>query len=310
MIDFVGKKQRFFLISWILVITGIASLIISQVQLGTPLRLGTDFAGGTSMTLQFDPAVEQSRLREEMAKLGYGEATIQNAGEGTFIIHTQEITSDEAHELVEELGAALNSQVEIGDYYLASPTVGAKAARSAVIAVIVASIGMLFYIVWAFRRMPKPFRWGSCAVIALVHDVFITVGIFSLLGLLIGLEIDALFITGLLTVVGYSINNIVVIFDRIRENKAKGISSDFALTVNSSIVETLGRCLNTSLTTLFVILALFLFGGATIHYFVLVLLLGVIIGTYDSICVAGPLLVVWEKGEWSALLPWAKRPAQ
>jgi preprotein translocase subunit SecF len=309
MIDFVGKKKRFFLISWILVITGIASLIISQIQLGTPLRLGTDFAGGTSLTLQFDPAVEQSRLREEMAELGYGEATIQNAGEGTFIIHTQEITSDEAHELVEELGAALNSQVEIGDYYLASPTVGAKAARSAVIAVIVASIGMLFYIVWAFRRMPKPFRWGSCAVIALVHDVFITVGIFSLLGLLIGLEIDALFITGLLTVVGYSINNIVVIFDRIRENKAKGISSDFALTVNSSIVETLGRCLNTSLTTLFVILALFLFGGATIHYFILVLLLGVIIGTYDSICVAGPLLVVWEKGDWSALLPWAKRPA-
>lgn len=309
MIDFVGKKQWFFLISWILVIIGIASLIISQIQLGTPLRLGTDFVGGTSMTLQFNPAVEQSQLREEMAKLGYDKATIQNAGEGNFIVHVKELSSDEAEELAEELGAALNSQVEISDYYLASATVGAKAARSAVIAVIVASIAMLFYIVWAFRRMPKPFRWGTCAVIALVHDVFITVGIFSLLGLLADVEIDALFITGLLTVVGYSVNNIVVIFDRIRENAAKGISSDFAITVNSSIVETLGRCLNTSLTTLFVILALFLFGGATIHYFVLVLLFGVVIGTYDSICVAGPLLVVWERGEWSALLPWAKRTA-
>ena len=309
MIDFVGKKRRFFLISWILVITGIASLIISQIQLGTPLRLGTDFAGGTSLTLQFDPSVEQNQLREEMAKLEYSEATIQNAGEGTFIIHTQEITSDEARELAEELGVALNSQVELIDYYYVSATVGATTTRSAAIAVIVASVAMLFYIVWAFRRMPKPFRWGSCAVIALVHDVFITLGIFSLLGLLAGVEIDALFITGLLTIVGYSINNIVVIFDRIRENKAKGISSDFATTVNSSIVETLGRCLNTSLTTLFVILALFLFGGATIHYFVLVLLFGIIIGTYDSICVAGPLLVVWEKGEWRALLPWAKRPA-
>jgi len=306
MIDFVDQKRWFFLISWILVIIGIASLIISQIQLGTPLRLGTDFAGGTSMTLQFSPAVEQSQLREEMAKLGYSEATIQNAGEGSFIIHTQEITSDEAQALAEELGAELNSQVEVIDYYLASATVGAATARSAVIAIIVASIAMLFYIVWAFRRMPKPFRWGSCAVIALVHDVFITVGIFSLLGLLTGLEIDALFITGLLTIVGYSINNIVVIFDRIRENKARGLSSDFAITVNSSIVETLGRCLNTSLTTLFVILALFLFGGATIHYFVLVLLVGVLIGTYDSICVAGPLLVVWERGEWSSLLPWAK----
>ena len=307
--DFVGHKRWFFLISWILVIIGIASLIISQVQLGTPLRLGTDFAGGTSMTLQFSPAVEQSQLREEMSKLGYGAATIQSAGEGSFIIHTQEITSDDAEELAENLAAALNSQVEIADYYLASATVGAATARSAVVAVIVASVAMLFYIVWAFRRMPKSFRWGSCAVIALVHDVFITVGVFSLLGLLIGLEIDALFITGLLTIVGYSINNIVVVFDRIRENKARGLSSDFALTVNSSIVETLGRCLNTSLTTLFVILALFLFGGATIHHFVLVLLVGIIIGTYDSIFVAGPLLVVWERGEWSSLLPWAKRPA-
>ncbi len=310
MIDFVGKKRWFFLISWILVIIGIVSLIISQIQFGSPLRLGTDFAGGTSITLQFSPTVEQSRLREEMAKLGYGEATIQDAGEGSFIIHTQEITSDVAQTLAEELGAELNSQVEVADYYLASATVGAATARSALIAVIVASIAMLFYIVWAFRRMPKPFRWGSCAVIAIVHDVFITLGIFSLMGLLIGVEIDALFITGLLTIVGYSVNNIVVIFDRIRENKARVISSDFAITVNSSIVETLGRCLNTSLTTLFVILALFLFGGATIHHFVLVLLFGVVIGTYDSIFVAGPLLVVWEKGEWSALLPWAKKAAQ
>ena len=268
MIDFVGQKRWFFLISWILVIIGIAALIISQIQLGTPLRLGTDFAGGTSMTLQFSPIDShevswhdfQSQLRAEMAKLGYGEATIQNAGEGNFIVHTREITSDEAEELAQDLGAELNYQVEVIDYYLASATVGAATARSAVIALIVASIAMLFYIVWAFRRMPKSFRWGSCAVIALVHDVFITLGIFSLLGLLIGLEIDALFITGLLTVVGYSINNIVVVFDRIRENKARGLSSDFALTVNSSIVETLGRCLNTSLTTLFVILALFLFG--------------------------------------------------
>lgn len=309
MIDFVGKKRWFFLISWVLVIIGIASLIISQVQFGTPLRLGTDFAGGTSLTMQFTPAVEQSQLREEMTRLGYDKATIQNAGEGSFIVHIQEITSDEAEELAETLGVGLNSQVEIVDYYLASATVGAATARSAAIAVIVASIAMLFYIVWAFRRMPKPFRWGSCAVIALVHDIFITLGFFSLMGLLAGVEIDSLFITGLLTIVGYSINNIVVIFDRIRENRARGLSSDFAVTVNSSIVETLGRCLNTSLTTLFVILALFLFGGATIHHFVLVLLFGVIIGTYDSICVAGPLLVVWEKGDWRSLLPWAKRPA-
>jgi preprotein translocase subunit SecF len=303
MMDFVGRKRWFFLISEILVLAGIISLAVFG------LKPGTDFAGGTSMTLQFSPSVEQSQLREEMTKLGYGEATIQNAGEGSYIIHTQEITSDQAHALAEQLGADLGSQVAVTDYYLASPAVGAETARNAGMAVIIAAVAMLFYIVWAFRRMPSPFRWGTCAVIALGHDVFVIIGIFSILGWLAGVEIDALFITGLLAVVGYSINNTVVIFDRIRENVSRHISPDFAATVNSSIVETLGRSLNTSLTTLFVILALFLFGGATIHYFVLVLLLGVIIGTYSSICISSQLLVVWERREWSALLPWAKKPA-
>jgi len=309
MIDFVGKKRWFFLISEILVVIGIVSLVISQVQLGAPLRLGTDFTGGTSMILQFSPPVEQSQLREEMAELGYDKATIQNAGEGNFIIHVREITSKDARELAGELGTALDSQVEITDYYLVSGTVAAKTARNAVIAVIIAAVAMMFYIVWAFRRMPSPFRWGTCAIIALIHDVFIIAGIFSILGWLAGVEIDALFITGLLAVVGYSINNTVVVFDRIRENVSRHIRPDFAETVNDSLIDTLGRCLNTALTTLFVLLALFLFGGATIHYFVLVLLLGVIIGTYSSVCISSQLLVVWEKREWRALLPFTKRTA-
>lgn len=309
MIDFVGKKRWFFLISGILVVIAIVSLVISQIQLGSPLRLGTDFTGGTSMILQFSPPVEQSQLREEMAELGYDEARIQNAGEGDFIIYTREITSDEASELAEKLGTELDSQVEIIDYYFVSGTVAAETARNAIIAVIIAAVAMMLYIVWAFRRMPSPFRWGTCAVIALIHDVFIIVGIFSILGWLAGVAIDALFITGLLAVVGYSINNTVVVFDRIRENVSRHISPDFAETVNNSLIDTLGRCLNTALTTLFVLLALFLFGGATIHYFVLVLLLGVIIGTYSSICISSQLLVVWEKKEWRALLPFTKRPA-
>lgn len=307
MMDFVGKKQWFFSISWILIIIGIVSLIISQVQIESPLRLGTDFTGGTSMILQFSPPVEQSQLRDEMAELGHAEATIQNAGEGNFIIHTREITRDEAREMVEQIGAELDSQVEITDYYFVSGTVAARTTRNAIIAVIIAAVAMMFYIVWAFRRMPKPFRWGSCAVIAVVHNVFIIVGIFSLLGWIAGVEVDALFITGLLAVVGYSINNTVVVFDRIRENVSRHISPDFAQTVNDSLIDTLGRCINTALTTLFVLLALILFGGATIHYFVLVLLLGVIIGTYSSVCIAGQLLVVWERREWRALLPFAKR---
>jgi len=246
-------------------------------------------------------------LRQEMAQLGYDEARIQDAGEGNFIIYTREITSDEAKELAGEIGTDLDSQVEIIDYYLVSGTVAAATARNAVIAVIIAAVAMLFYIVWAFRRMPSPFRWGTCAIIALIHDVFIIVGIFSIMGWLAGVAIDALFITGLLAVVGYSINNTVVVFDRIRENVSRHISPDFAETVNNSLIETLGRCLNTALTTLFVLLALFLFGGATIHYFVLVLLLGVIIGTYSSVCISSQFLVIWEKREWKTLLPFTKR---
>ena len=156
---------------------------------------------------------------------------------------------------------------------------------------------MLLYIAWAFRRIPKSFRWGTCAIIALLHDVLLVMGIFSILGWVLGVQIDALFITGMLTIVGYSINNTVVVFDRIRENVSKGISKDFETVVNLSIMEVMGRCLNTSLTTLFVIFAIFLLGGATIHYFILVLLLGVVAGLYNSICIVGPLLVVWDKGE-------------
>ena len=311
MIDFVGKRRWFFLVSWILVVIGIVSLVISQIQLDAPLRLGIDFTGGTSMMLHVSPHDEGTlgQLREEMVKLGHEEARIQNAGEGDFIISTREITSDEASELAEKLGTELDSQVEIIDYYLVSETVAAKTARNAVIAVIIAAVAMMFYIVWAFRRMPSPFRWGTCAIIALIHDVLIIVGIFSILGWLAGVAIDALFITGLLAVVGYSINNTVVVFDRIRENVLRHIRPDFAETVNDSLIETLGRCLNTALTTLFVLLALFLFGGATIHYFVLVLILGVIIGTYSSVGISSQLLVVWEKREWRTLLPFTKRPA-
>jgi preprotein translocase subunit SecF len=296
----------FFLISEILVIIGIVALVISQIQLGAPLRLGTDFTGGTSMILQFTPQVEQDQLRQELTELGYSEAMIQGSGDD-FLIRLREISPEERQELTEELETSLSSEITIRDYAMVSGHIATDTARNAIIAVIIAAVAMMFYIVWAFRRMPKPFRWGSCAVIAVIHNVFIIVGIFSLLGSLAGVEIDALFITGLLAVVGYSINNTVVVFDRIRENVSRHIRPDFAETVNDSLIDTLGRCMNTALTTLFVLLALLLFGGATIHYFVLVLILGVIIGTYSSICIAGQLLVVWERREWRALLPFAKR---
>lgn len=192
----------------------------------------------------------------------------------------------------------------IFDLYSVSPAVAQDVVQKAIIAVLIASLAILLYITFAFRKMPSPFRWGTCSIIALVHDVLFVLGVFALLGRFMNVEVDAMFITGALTVLGYSVHDTIVVFDRIRENVTRGISRDFSLTVNSSLMETLGRSLNTGITTLLVLIALFLIGGVTIRYFILVMLLGITVGTYSSIFVASQLLVVWEKREWRRFVSW------
>jgi len=296
-----GKKQWFFLGSAIVIIIMVISLAAFKLQ------PGIDFTGGTSMTLNFTPQVEHDELRQELTALGYSEAIIQKS-EDNFLIRIKEISVEEKEALISGLETGLDTEIGILNHDTISPVIATETARNAGIAVAIAAVAMLIYIAWAFRRMPSPFRWGTCAIIALIHDVLIVLGVFAILGQVANVEVNALFITAILTIVGYSINNSVVVFDRVRENKTKGISPDFAVTVNSSLIETLARCLNTSLTTLLVILALLLFGGTTIHYFVLALFIGVLVGTYTSIFIAGPLLVVWEKGEWKQMFPWRSSP--
>jgi preprotein translocase subunit SecF len=303
MIDFVGKKHWFFLISAILIISGVISLAVFG------LKWGVDFSSGTAITLRFDKEVELGQLRQELTDLGYSSATIQPTAEGEFFIRLQEISSDEYTQLKEGLKAGLATNITDSSLYTVSPIIAAATVRNTAIAVIIASIGILLYISWAFRKMPKPFRWGICAVLALLHDLVIVIAIFSILGWAAGMEVDSLFVTGVLAVVGVSVNNIVVVFDRIRENLKRGVSSDFEVVANCGIMESVGRSLNTGLATLFVIVALYLLGGVTIRNLVLALLIGITTGIYSSLCIAGQLLVVWEKGEWSALLPWAKRTA-
>ena len=303
MIDFVGKKHWFFLISAILIIAGIISLAVFG------LKWGIDFSSGTAITLQFEKEVELSQLRQELAGLGYGSATIQPAAGGEFLIRLPEISSDEYNQLKAGLEAGLATNITDSSLYTVSPIIAAGTVRNTVIAVAIAAIGILLYISWAFRKMPKPIRWGICAVLALLHDLIIVIGVFSILGWAAGMEVDALFITGVLAVIGVSVNNIVVVFDRIRENLKRGVSSDFEVVANCGIMESVGRSLNTGLATLFVIVALYLLGGVTIRTLILALLVGITTGIYSSLCIAGQLLVVWEKGEWSALLPWAKRTA-
>jgi len=304
MIDFVGKRRWFFLISAILIIIGIISMAVFG------LKWGVDFSSGTAITLQFEKKVELGQLRQQLADLGYDTATIQPAGETEFFIRVQEISSDQYAQLKEGLEVGLASNITDSSVFTVSPIIAAATVRNTGIAIIIASIGILLYVSWAFRKMPKPFRWGICAILALFHDLVIVIAIFSILGWAAGMEVDALFVTGVLAVVGVSVNNIVVVFDRIRENLKRGVSSDFEVVANCGIMESVGRSMNTGLATLFVIVALYLLGGVTIRNLILALLVGITTGIYSSLCIAGQLLVVWEKGDWSALLPWPKRASQ
>jgi preprotein translocase subunit SecF len=299
MIDIMGKRNWFFLISGLLVLIS----IISLATVG--LKPGIEFSSGSMLTVRFAAPVDYSDFKQEVASLGYGSAIIQHTGAGDYLIRTKELSTEEKDQLKAGLAAKFGELSE-AQFSSVSPQVASETINNAIIAVAVASIGILLYVTWAFRRMPRPFRYGTCAVIALLHDAIVSLGIYSIIGAFLGWETNLMFITGILAIIGYSVNNTVVIFDRIRENLMKGISADFETVVNNSLVETLSRSMNTSLTTIITVLAILLFVGSTIQNFAVVLLIGIIAGTFDSICVAPGLLVVWDNNEWGKLIPWRK----
>jgi preprotein translocase subunit SecF len=294
MFNIAGKRFFFLILSEIVI-------LIAVIALGVfGLKPGIEFSSGSLLVVSFEQEVSQSELETELANLGYPEVIIQRTGTGDFFIRSREITADEKTGLEDALTAKFGPLTE-REFDSISPMVAGETVRNAIIAVAVAAVGILLYITWAFRKMPKPFRYGACGIIALVHDVLVVTGVFAILGVVLGWEINLMFITGVLAVIGYSINDTVVVFDRIRENLSKGISPDFEVVVNTSLVQAMSRSLNTSLTTLFVVLALMLFVGASIQDFAVAMLIGIIAGTYSSICIASPLLLVWEKGEWGRL---------
>jgi preprotein translocase subunit SecF len=301
MFDITGRRFLFLILSEVVILVAIIALGVFG------LKPGIEFSSGSLLTLNFEQEVAQSELKQELVNLGYGNVIIQRTGAGDFFIRTQELTDPEKTALEDALSARFGPLTE-REFNSISSMVAAETVSNAIIAVAVAAVGILLYITWAFRRMPKPFHYGVCAIIALVHDVVLVTGIFAILGAVMGWEINLMFITGVLAVIGYSINNTVVVFDRIRENLRRGVHPDFEMVVNNSLVETLSRSLNTSLTTLFVVLALLLFVGASIQNFALVMLIGIIVGTYSSLFIAPTLLIVWERGEWGRLilLPKAK----
>jgi len=299
MFNIAGKRFLFLVISEVIILVGIIALVVFGLQ------PGIEFSSGSLLTVSFEQEVTQSELEQELVSLGYDNVIIQRTGGGDFFIRTPPLNAQSKAILEAALGARFGSLTE-REFNSVSPMVAAETAHNAAIAVAVAAVGILLYITWAFRRMPRPFHYGTCGIIALAHDVVLVLGIFSILSAVLGWEINLMFITGVLAVIGYSINNTVVVFDRIRENLAKGVSPDFEVVVNASLVQTLSRSLNTSLTTLFVVLALLLFVGATIQNFAVVLLIGIVVGTYSSLCIAPTLLIVWDKKEWGRLV----RPAR
>lgn len=293
--NIIGKKYLYFAISLIIIIPGLISLILW----GLPLSI--DFTGGSRLTLTFSKTVEQKtadQIKSVLVSEKIEVPMIQKSDKQVFI-RTKTISQKKDTEII----SVLEKKVGVfkqEEFETVGPVIGTETTANAIKAVILACVLIVLYIAWAFRQVPKPassWRFGICAVIALIHDVLVVVGLSSLLGHFFGFEIDSLFITALLTIIGFSVHDTIVVFDRVRENLRRMAGSPFATIVNDSILQTLSRSLNTTLTVLLVLFTLLLFGGESIRTFVIILLIGITSGTYSSIFNAAPLLVVWE--EWS-----------
>ena len=289
--DIVGKRGWLFLVSAILLVPGIVFLIMAP-----GLRPGIDFTGGSTITIEFVDPVEQQDLRDALAALQVDDATVQNFGDNVYFIRTKELSETEKDDLTTSLEAAISTGgSNVLAFDLVSPVVAQETVIAAFWAVFAAAIGIFLYVWWAFRNVPSPFRYGAAAIVALIHDAGVILGIFAILGVVADVEVNTMFLIALLTVIGFSVNDTIVVFDRLRENIVAAPTRSLTANINLSISETLGRSINTSLTLLFTLLALMLFGGPTLRAFLLVLLIGVLVGTYSSIAVATQTLAVWEQ---------------
>lgn len=297
MFDIVSKRKWFFVFSSILILMGLGTMVYSTVQFGLPLRVGVDFTGGSRFVIQFAEQATEGDIREVFA--GYGlDPTIQHLGDrssNTWQIRTSFVDADTVRSLLFDLSDSVAPvDQELTRYDTVAPSIGGEVTRAAAVALVVASGIVLLFIWFSFRRVPHAFRYGLSAIVGMLHNLLIAAGFFAVMGVLRGWEVDALFLTAILTVVGFSVQDTIVVFDRIRENSYKR-REPFEVLVNRSILEVIQRSLTTQLNAMFVMTAILLFGGASLEKFVATWLVGMVSGTYSSICIAVPLLVVWEK---------------
>lgn len=291
MFDFVGKRYWYFLITLLILIPAVVSLAIHG------LNPSIDFTGGAALEIRFDNPVQPADVRQVFVDEGYSDTSVTNVlGENTLLIRMKQVDEQVKLDLETKLEERFGPLTEL--YFRSvGPSVGKEVTRSAFTAIAFTALAIVFFILLAFRKVPNAFRYGICAVVAIAQNILVVAGLFSILGWLAGWEVDALFLTALLTVIGFSVQDIIVVFDRIRENIPKRRGEDYETIVNRSVLETLHRSLATQLNSMFVLIALLLFGGATIKQFVVALLVGMLSETYASLFTAVPLLVVWEKGE-------------
>ncbi|OGE30834.1 protein-export membrane protein SecF [Candidatus Daviesbacteria bacterium RIFCSPHIGHO2_01_FULL_44_29] len=283
MLHLMRRKLLFFILSSLVILPGLFFLLTGG------LKFGIDFTGGSLLEYKFEKTITKEELQQ------YG--TVTKTGDNAFIIRTKPQDHNQLNTLKKELSDKYG-KFEASREENVGPIIGAELKQKAVVGTMVACLMIILYITYSFRKVPKPassFRFGIAAVVALIHDVLVLVGVFAIFGKFLHVEIDTLFVTALLTVIGFSVHDTIVVFDRIRENMPKHLNVKFSDIADISIVQTLARSLNTSLTVVIVLLALVLFGGESIRWFVVALLIGIISGTYSSIFNATALLCWWEE---------------
>jgi preprotein translocase subunit SecF len=295
MLDILGKRYLFFAISALLIVPGLIVMAI----FGMPMSI--DFQGGTMMDIRFNSgtAATTEQVLAVYNEMGIEDAQITTSGDDTLVIRSTAIEESQRAELVRQLEAATGDTITVNRADSVSPTIGREVTARAILAVAMAALAVIVYITFAFRGVQHSFRYGVCAIIAMIHDVLVVLSLAAIGGQLFGWQVDSLFLTALLSVIGFSVQDKVVVFDRIRENSAIFRRLPFETLANHSIVQTLQRSINTQLMTVeFLLLALALFGGVTLREFAVILLVGLFMGTYSSIFIAAPILVIWETKEW------------
>ncbi|MDO8487346.1 MAG: protein translocase subunit SecF [Candidatus Curtissbacteria bacterium] len=287
--NIIKYRNWFFALSLAIIIPGLIALALWH------LKPGIDFSGGTLWEVKTNTAPKN--LQDFISKNGVEVSQVTKTSQGSILLRLKVTDDAKIKEIKDKVSSNIGPFEEVR-LETVGPVISKELTQKAALAVGIALLGIVLYVTWAFRKLAKPaspIAFGVCTIIALIHDIIVVVGIFAILGHFFGVEVDSLFITALLTVLGFSVHDTIVVFDRIRENLRKHSDYSFEEVVNHSLLQTIGRSLNTSLTVVFVLLALLLFGGESIKTFVLALLIGIISGTYSSIFNAAPLLVVWSE---------------